>query len=361
MTELNEGRIVDVGIRLLFLALFVYVALMIVAPLAGIVLWSVILAVAVYPAFDWLQARLGGRRGLSATLIVLIGLALTIGPLAAAVGTMAEAASSLTDRLQNGTLVIPPPPEGLKEIAVIGPKADQIWTLFNTNLDRALQEYGATILHFGTAVAGMLAGLGVGILGMALSIVVMGVMLSPGPKLGGMLESFGNRVFAPKGGEFVALAALTVRNVTRGVLGVSAIQAFLAGVVMYLFGFDSAWPLALVVLILAIVQVGPAPVILPAIIYAFSDMSTVMAILFTVIMIPVMVMDGVLRPIFIARGLDTPIVVILVGVIGGVLAGGIVGIFIGPVILAVFHELFSAWMKAGDDAPEDDVPQEAAP
>ena len=62
MNELNERRIIDLGIRLLFLALFLYAAIAIVAPLAGIVLWAVILAVAVYPVFDWLARVLGGRR-----------------------------------------------------------------------------------------------------------------------------------------------------------------------------------------------------------------------------------------------------------------------------------------------------------
>ncbi|PSL18360.1 AI-2E family transporter [Shimia abyssi] len=360
MNEFDERRVIDLGIRLLFLALFLYAALLIVAPLAGIVLWAVILAVAIYPLFDWLAQKLGGRRGWASTIIVLIGLAVTIGPIAASVATLAEYGAGLTDRLSSGDLKLPPPPERINEWEVLGPKIQEVWSLFDNNLATAIDQYGEVILHFGTTVLGKLAGVGVGLLAMALSIIVMGMMLSPGPKLGEMLQNFGNRVFAPKGGEFVDLAAATVRNVSRGVLGVAAIQAFLAGVVMLVFGIDAAGPLAILCLILGIIQVGPAPVIIPVIIWAWSAMTPGIALVFTIIMVPVMIMDNFLRPIFIARGLETPILVILVGVIGGVLSGGIVGIFIGPVILSVFYELVMAWMNA--DAPsEEDAESEEAP
>lgn len=360
MGDLNERRIIDLGVRLLFLAIFALAAFRIIMPLAGIVVWAVILAVAIYPVFDWVQAKLGGRRGWAATLVTLLGLALTIGPLWASIGSFAEKITSFSDRLQNGTLVIPPPPEGLEDVTLIGPKAAEIWQLFNTNLTQAFDRYGSVILEFVGSIGGAVAGIGFQLLAMALSVIVMGMMLSPGPQLGEMLEKFGNRVFAPKGGEFVKMAAATVRNVSRGVLGVAALQAGLMGVVMVAFGIEAAGPLAVVILILGIIQVGPTLVVVPLIIWAWGAMGGGAALLFTVIMIPLMLMDNFLRPIFIARGLTTPILVILVGVIGGVLSGGIIGIFIGPVILSVFYELVMAWM-AEESVTNTDAASEQPP
>jgi len=66
-------------------------------------------------------------------------------------------------------------------------------------------------------------------------------------------------------------------------------------------------------------------------------------------MIPVSLLDNVLRPLVLGRGLDTPIVVILIGVIGGTISLGITGLFLGPIILAVIWELLVAWIK--DSAP----------
>jgi predicted PurR-regulated permease PerM len=55
--------------------------------------------------------------------------------------------------------------------------------------------------------------------------------------------------------------------------------------------------------------------------------------------------DNVLRPLVMGRGLDTPIVVILIGLIGGAISLGITGLFLGPIILAVIWELFRAWVR----------------
>lgn len=45
------------------------------------------------------------------------------------------------------------------------------------------------------------------------------------------------------------------------------------------------------------------------------------------------------------RGLQTPMLVIPLGVIGGTLAYGITGLFLGPIVLAVIWELMATWVK----------------
>lgn len=55
--------------------------------------------------------------------------------------------------------------------------------------------------------------------------------------------------------------------------------------------------------------------------------------------------DNVLKPILMGRGLNTPMLVIFIGVLGGMLAHGIVGLFVGPIILAVAWELMTAWIR----------------
>ena len=74
-------------------------------------------------------------------------------------------------------------------------------------------------------------------------------------------------------------------------------------------------------------------------------MDTTSALLFTAYMIPVNLLDNVLRPFLMGRGLQTPILVILIGVIGGTLSQGITGLFLGPIILAVIWELLVAWVR----------------
>ena len=74
-------------------------------------------------------------------------------------------------------------------------------------------------------------------------------------------------------------------------------------------------------------------------------METTTALLFTAYMIPVNLLDNLLRPLVIGRGLDTPMLVILIGVIGGTISYGITGLFLGPIVLAVLWDLSAAWLR----------------
>lgn len=73
-------------------------------------------------------------------------------------------------------------------------------------------------------------------------------------------------------------------------------------------------------------------------------MDTSSAAIFTIYMVLVGVVDNILRPLVMARGLRTPIPVTLIGVLGGILAYGITGLFLGPIVLAVVWELCSSWI-----------------
>jgi len=67
--------------------------------------------------------------------------------------------------------------------------------------------------------------------------------------------------------------------------------------------------------------------------------------LFTILLIPLLIIDNVMKPILVARGLSTPTLVILLGVLGGTLSYGLIGLFLGPIVLSVFHDLLLIWMS----------------
>ena len=98
------------------------------------------------------------------------------------------------------------------------------------------------------------------------------------------------------------------------------------------------------VFLLCVVQLGPALVLVPVIIWGWFSWSALMASAFTAAAIPIMLVDNVLKPVLMARGLSTPMPVILIGVIGGTLSYGLLGLFLGPIVLSVFFELLRAWV-----------------
>src|SRR5262245_62078167 len=71
---------IELGLRLGVLALLLYWSLVLIRPFATIGVWSAILAVSLYPVFDWIAVRLGGRRRLAAAVMTVLSLLVIIGP-----------------------------------------------------------------------------------------------------------------------------------------------------------------------------------------------------------------------------------------------------------------------------------------
>lgn len=146
------------------------------------------------------------------------------------------------------------------------------------------------------------------------------------------------------------LAGATIRNVASGVIGVALVQTLLAGLVLHFFAIPAAGGLTFVILILCIIQIGPALVLLPVVIWAWATQDFTYALALTVLLIPVALIDNIMKPVLVSRGLSTPMLVIFMGVIGGTIAYGLIGLFLGPIVLSVFYDLLVAWVRT--PAPE---------
>ncbi len=342
-----EASATDFVVRLAFLGLFAWWSLELVRPFMPIVIWAVLLAVALYPAYAGLARALGDRRGLAATIVTLIALATVLGPVSVLAASLVETVQWLAGGLNTGTLKIPPPPAGVAGWPMVGPQVDEAWKLAADNLDAAIERYGPAVLPASGTLLGKVAALSADVLKFVVSVIISGFLFRPGPRLAAGARAFAARLIAPRGAHFVDLAGATIRNVSRGVIGVALLQALLAGGILYLADVPGAGLIAFGVLMLCTVQIGPAPILLPVLLWAWMTQGTGFALVLTVLLVPILVIDNVLKPIVMARGLTTPMLVILTGVIGGTLTHGLVGLFLGPVVLSVFYELVVAWTMLG--------------
>ena len=347
-----DAKFTDLVIRLTVVGLFAYLSLTLLAPFGIMIIWAVILAVALYPAYAALRKLLGGRGGLAATLITLLGLVIIVAPLGAVTVNVAETTLDLVADFENQTVVVPRPPEAVRDWPVIGERVHAAWSLASSNLEAALKRFGPPLLQAAGAIVGKIAGVGFGMLGFAVSVLIAGFLFVPGPRLADVVKTFARRIAADRGAHFVDLAGATIRNISRGVIGVALLQALLVGLILTLFDVPAAGVIAFVVLIFCIVQVGPVPVLLPVIIWAWTTKDTGPALILTLLLIPIAVIDNVLKPILMARGLSTPMLVILLGVIGGTVSYGLIGLFLGPIVLGIFYELLMAWVKIETPGPE---------
>jgi len=341
---------VELAIRLGVLGLLLYLSFLLVRPFISIAIWSVVLTVALYPAYDWIVGLLGGRRRLAAALLTLLSLLIVIGPAMWLALGLIDSLRILSERLDLSALALPPPRESVRSWPLIGDQIYQFWDLASNNLQAALTKIAPYLKPIGSSLLQVAAGAGTGVIKFFIAIVVAGFLYSPAPSLADAIRKFSRRLASERGEEFVQLAGATVRAVSRGVIGISALQAFFAGLGLMVAGIPGASLITSAVLILGIIQIGPSIVLIPVIIWSWMVMETTTALLFTAYMIPVNLLDNALRPLVMGRGLQTPILVILIGVIGGTISYGITGLFLGPIILAVIWELLVAWITEHESA-----------
>lgn len=354
LTETGRNEIsvlaVDTAVLIALIAFLGYLVISLLQPFATILLWAVILAVALYPAFSWLEARLGGRGGLAATILSLGLLALVVGPAVLLGGSAVDSLRSIAASLSEETFAIPPPSETVKSWPLVGERLYQAWASAAEHLGDTLVRFAPQLGTLGTKVLGFAAGLVGGVLQFVLSIIFAGLMLRSADTLSATTRTIARRLTTRRGDVLVGMAAATIRNVSRGVIGVAILQAILAAIGLVVAEVPAAELIAIGVLVLAIIQIGPNILLIPVIIWVWTAMPTTTAVLFTVYMVPVMLFDNFLKPMLMARGLDTPMIVIFIGVIGGTLSYGLPGVFIGPVVLAVFYDLVTNWVSSADAA-----------
>ena len=192
----------------------------------------------------------------------------------------------------------------------------------------------------------VLAGASTGILQFVISIIIAGVFLANAASASKVTQKIFIRLSnTQQGKEYQSLSVATIRSVAQGVLGVAVIQSVLAGVGLYLMGVPAWGVWTVLILVLAIAQLPPILVLGPIMAYVFSVADTTPAIIFSIWSVLVSVSDGFLKPIFLGRGMDTPMLVILLGAIGGMILSGIIGLFVGAIALALGYELFMLWLN----------------
>lgn len=339
---------IEIAIRLGLIFLIIAWCLQILSPFVSIVAWGAIIAVAIYKPFLKLVEKLGGRKKLAVTLIVVIGIAVILVPVISMSDSMVDGATRLGNQVSEGSIHVPPPPEYIQEWPVVGKKTYALWSQASQNLRSTLEQYPQQLAAVGKKMLAAAAGVGVGILQFIVSFIIAAVFLMSAEGAGKGMRKLANRLTAQQGDELLDMSVSTIRSVAVGVIGIAFIQAMLGGLGMMFAGVPAAGLLAIFILVLAIAQLPPLLILGPVAIYVFSAESTTVASIFLVWSIMVSFSDAVLKPLFLGRGVDVPMLVILLGAIGGMITSGIVGLFVGAIVLALGYKLLVEWVQLGE-------------
>lgn len=353
---------IDTAIRLILLLILAYCCFLLIEPFIIPLIWGVVIAVAIFPAFAKLKAALGNRNKSAAALYTLVALAILMTPTILVSNSIVDTTKVLSERYTAGSLEIPAPPESVREWPVIGEDVYEIWAESSTNLETALVRYRPQLKEFAQALVSAVTGIGGDILMFLLSIIISGVLLANATAANRVTtQIFSRLVSVDQGQEYVDLSSKTIRGVAQGVIGVAAIQSVLSAAGMLVMGVP-AWGLwSVLVLVMAIAQLPVILVLGGVVAYVFSVADTIPAVIFALYCLVVSLSDGFLKPLLMGRGLNTPMLVILLGAIGGMLAAGIIGLFVGAVVLAIGYELFMKWLNDGGEEAGDSSPDSTQP
>jgi predicted PurR-regulated permease PerM len=343
--QASNHNTIDNAIHIGLIALLAAWCLYIALPFIGPILWGIIIAVGTYPLYRWIQKKLGLSNGWAATVFTALMLVFIITPTVMLSNALVSEASVISQDLKEGSLVIPPPPESVADLPLVGKNLSAFWTKASEDPKGTLGELEPEIKKFVKWSVKAAGGAALGILLLIFSIIIAGIFLAGAEKGRHAAEIIFSRFVGGRGKEMTDLSRDTVTSVVNGILGIAIIQTLLAGMGFMVMDIPGAGALALVCLVLAIVQIDILIILIPLSLYMFNVTDTGPAIAFLIWNIMVGLMNNVLKPILLARGVKAPMAIIFIGAIGGLIAHGIIGLFVGGVVFVLGYTLFMFWLN----------------
>lgn len=345
--------LLDALIRAGLILAMVMLCYRVFSPFLTLMVWALILAVTIYPLHQSLAGKIGGKQGLAATVLVVVGVVLIVAPTAMLLSSLGDSVHQLVNDVQNNSLKVPAPRPGVEEWPVVGKRVHNVWSKAYADLPALVESMQPKISKLAKTALGFVAGIGGGLLQFIASFIIAGIIMAFGQSGSRGSRAIFERVFgATRGSEFAKLSTATIRAVAQGVIGVAFIQAIIVGLALLVAGVPWAGALAAIVLVLGIAQVPALLVTLPAIVYIWSsgDYGNAAAIAYTVVLFLAGMTDNVLKPLMLGRGVDAPMPIILLGALGGMATAGILGMFVGATLLALGYQIFMGWVAANPDA-----------
>lgn len=342
---------VEIFIRLALLVLLIAWCFQILYPFSSVILWGIILALALAPVYNTINTRLNDSRKWTATIIIVLGLVILILPSWWLIESAIDGTKELQTQLEEGTLTIPPPEEKVKDLPMIGDQTYSMWEQASLNLDAFTTKYKDQIMEIGRSIVDNILGITTTILQFALSIIIAGILLAT-KGTESVAKMIFRRIVGERGDKIAKLATDTVGNVTKGILGVALIQSILIGIGLLLAGVPYAGLWAVLVFMLAVLQLPPPILVIPIVVYIFSVMGTVPAVLWSIYLILASISDNVLKPILLGKGAPVPMLVIFLGVIGGFMLSGFIGLFTGAIVLSLGYRIFIFWLDEDTNSAE---------
>jgi predicted PurR-regulated permease PerM len=337
-------------LAVLFIMGLLAISFWILRPFMLALIWATMIVVPTWPLMRGAQERLGQRRWLAVTVMTIAMLLVFIIPFSLAVGTIVAKGDQIADWTQSlGSVSLPDPPDWVEKLPLVGRKLDSDWReLAATGPEGLRQRIAPHARDMARRLVASLGSLGMLTVHFLLTVVVAAILYAHGETAVAGVSRFFRRLGGQRGERLVHIAGQAIRAVALGVVVTAIVQTILGGIGLTVAGVPFAGILTALIFILSVAQIGPAPVLICAVIWLYSIGDNGWATGLLVWGIFVSAIDNVLRPFLIKRHADLPLFLIFAGVIGGLVSFGVIGIFVGPMVLAVTYRLIEAWVREGE-------------
>ncbi len=338
-----------------------FVALMIIAtvllalvimPVAKELLLAAVFAGVLWPAQQWLANKLGGRRGLAAGLLTTAVVVLLLGPVAMMMTYIirdgADGAQFVSDALHS---------KDVRELVDYLPAtARDVVNDAIERLPRDVSELGGAVGEYkgqaALAARKALAATGSLVFHTVLMLIALFFMLVRGDEMVAWLDSIaplrrGRTLELLSTFRRVSYAVIVSAAVTSAVQAVAALGGYLIA------GVPSPFFFALVTFFLAFVPaIGAAVVCLFAAALLLVTGHPYMALFLALWGIVVVgLVDNLVKPLLIKRGLELHGAIVFFALIGGLATFGAIGLLLGPLLVSLFLAVLRLYHE--DYTPED--------
>jgi predicted PurR-regulated permease PerM len=336
-------------VPLFFLVLLVGAAILlgaVIAPMSSELLLAVVLAGVLRPVEVWLTKRFRGRRALAAGIITLLLVVILVGPLAMLITVVVRDGS-------DGVRFILGAVHSPKVADIVGWLPDSARDFVLDAIDRLPRDLNDVVGQISaqgntaaTAVGASVVATGSFLFHGALMLIALFFSLTHGEEMVNWLDSVSP--LAPgQTRELLATSKKVSFSIIVSTIVTSAVQAVAALIGFYIAQVPSPIFLASVTFLAAFIPaVGASVVSLLAALLLYVTGHPYMAIFLSVWgLVVVGLVDNVIKPLLIKRGMEVHGAVVFFSLVGGLAAFGAIGLLIGPLVVSMFLSMLAMYHR----------------
>ena len=333
------------------LAVILYGAFLILSPFLTAITWAAILAVLTYPAYAWVLKLLRGRATPAALILIVAITLIVIIPGVELAWFLSQEAAALVKTVrallsEEGVAQWTQKPwvqEALRWWSVVS------FRLLDFKIDwkeMLVQGAQASSSFLVSQVAGVAQNVLVFAVNFIITLFTLFFFLRDGADFCARLRRLLPMDYEHQQRLFQNIVN-AITAVVHGCLLVAIIQGLLAGLAYWLCGVPYAVLWGVVTAFAALLPVGGTTLVsIPVSLYLFLHGENLKGILLLAWCLGVVVMiDNILKPLFIGTRIKMPLFFLFFGILGGLAMFGALGLILGPVLFALLAVLLDLYIE----------------